>query len=291
MYYFLSFLSAACIAVMIVLNGRLTDAYGVFSAGVIIHLTGFAAISLSMLVKRERMLRPALSCLLYTGGLIGVATTLLNNLTFGKISVSSILALSLLSQSILSIVLEHWGLLGTPRKRLSVGRIWGLSFTVLGILVLLWGNAFSPVPVFLSLLAGITIISSRLVNASLAQKTSIRYSTWCNYLTGLVLSLILWFFSFREQPGIFSTPPGHILIYTGGIIGVVVVMLFSLCTLKLPAFPMTLTLFIGQIFTGVLLDIILEGSFSLQHLSGGILTALGLCLNFILEETNPRKNL
>lgn len=290
MYYFLSFLSAACIAVMIVLNGRLTDVYGIFSAGVIIHLTGFAAISLSMRAKRERFLRPAFSWFLYTGGLIGVGTTLLNNLTFGKISVSSILALGLLSQSLLSVILEHFGLFGIPRKQISAGRLWGLSFTVLGILVLLWGNSFSPVPVLLSLLAGAAVISSRLVNASLAGKTSIQYSTWCNYLTGLILSLVLWFFTFREQPSVFSIPPGHILIYAGGIVGVAVVMLFNLCTLKLPAFPMTLTLFTGQVFTGVLLDFFLEGTFSLQYFSGGILTALGLCLNFILEEKLPRKS-
>jgi hypothetical protein len=42
-------------------------------------------------------------------------------------------------------------------------------------------------------------------------------------------------------------------------------------------------LFIGQVFSGLLIDVIISQSFSLRNMIGGIFVAAGLCVNLLLD--------
>jgi transporter family-2 protein len=291
MYYSYSVLSAILIAFMVVVNGRLTGAYDIYSATVIIHIVGLVLISGIAAFKKERLFRiRGLPLTLFLGGAIGVVTTLFNNIAFGKISVSAIIALCLLGQTVSALVIDEFGLFNMPIKKFNVGNLAGLLFAVVGVIWLLSGFVFLLLPVIFSLLTGVSIVISRSVNALLAEKTSVITSTWYNYAVGLIVAWII--FSIAGSIGVSSIPTkvsANLWIYLGGAIGVFVVGLSNISTSKIPAFQMTLILFAGQMLTGLVLDILLSQAFSGRNLVGGILVTLGLYINLWLEKWQSKR--
>lgn len=285
MYYLLAALGSALIAISLVLNGQLTLTCDVYASSTIIHLAGFILISIILLVKREHPLRLRhIAPALFTGGAIGVCTTMFNNAAYGKISVAAILALGLLAQAITSLVIDHFGFFHMPIRKFNYGKLAGFLCTMVGIIILMRGSAILWIPIILSLLTGISIVTSRSVNAELADKTTPLISTWYNYAVGLMVCLLLWTGAVGSGHSSFhivlSKNP---LVYTGGLVGVAVIFLLNITVKKMPAFIMTLIMFIGQMFTGILLDVFLGSPLSFSQLLGGVLTLLGLILNLWLD--------
>lgn len=127
MYYFLSAFTGLLIAGMIAINGELTAAVGVYAAAVIIHIVGLACTGGILLARRAPLFpqgRPPLHLLL--GGVIGLLTTVFNNAAFGHISVSAILALGLLGQSVTSLLIDHFGWLSMPKRPFLPWKMAGL---------------------------------------------------------------------------------------------------------------------------------------------------------------------
>ncbi|MEG2222095.1 MAG: DMT family transporter [Oscillospiraceae bacterium] len=283
MGYLSAVLSAVLISVTLVINGELSAVHGVWLSTVLIHVTGFCLISAVVALRRARLFT-RLPWTAYLGGAIGVATVVFNNFAYGRISVSSILALGLLGQTLTALGIDRLGLFGMPVKKMTAGAVLGLVFTCGGIWVLLSGDAFVLLPVLLSLLTGATIVLGRSFNARLGQQAGIVVSTWWNYAVGLVLSLLL--LAINHFAGGGAVPSGGdapLWIYTGGLIGVLFVALSSFAAPKMPVFRMTLILFVGQVFTGIVLDALLSGSFSLRNLAGGGLVLVGLSANLLLD--------
>lgn len=279
MYYFLSVLTGMLIAGMVAINGGLTDVYGIYPATVIVHVVGLVCATATALLKKEKLFRRGrLPVHLLLGGIIGVATTVFNNLAFGKISVSAIVALSLLGQTITSIVIDTFGLFHTPKRRLPWKKWVGVLLVLAGVFSML--REFHPqmaVPALVSLLAGLAVVISRTLNAELAERTSMAYSTWMNYVTGLALSVILaWAVAGNAATALPGFLPSQAYIYTGGLVGMLVVLLSNVTVKKLPSFYITLLVFIGQVFSGIVLDAILSGQFSQDNLIGGLFVAAGL---------------
>lgn len=291
MYYLLSVLSAVLIAVMVVANGELTRVYDMYSATVIIHIVGLVLVSGIVFYKKEKIFGYRhLPLSAFLGGAIGVVSTLFINHAFGRISVSAIIALILLGQSISALVVDQFGLFDMPVKTLDMGNLFGLLFTAFGILQLLSGLAFRPLPIIFSFLTGVFLLLSRNINAQLAGKTSVMVSTWYNYSVGLAVSIIVALIAggigLSGLPVKISPSVG---IYLGGAIGVFVVALSNASTSKIPAFQMTLILFAGQMFAGIGLDVMLSQSFSKPNLVGGVFVTLGLFVNLWLERSKERR--
>lgn len=282
MYYLLSFLTGLLIAVMIAINGGLTLHYGIYSATIIIHLVGLVLISLLLLGKRHRFWRKGTAWYLLLGGALGVAATVFNNVSFGKISVSAILALGLLGQSLVGLFIDQWGLMNMPRHRFHISKLAGLLLMLAGITVMI--RDFQWIAVSASFFCGVLLVIARTLNAQLAERTSVRISTFYNYLTGLVFAMIACAIWGRNEPMIanftFSTNP---ILYFGGILGVGVVLLSNLTVSHISAFYLSIIIFIGQVFAGLIIDAVLAGTFALPNLIGGILATAGLCLNLIFD--------
>ena len=139
-YYLLSILAGSIIAVMIAVNGVLSLHYSVYLATVIIHIVGLAIITLILIHHRENPMpwkNKQLPLFLYSGGLVGVATTIFNNLAYGRISMSAILAAVLLGQSVASMIIDHFGWLDMPHQPFNKKKVIGLSFIILGIVLIL----------------------------------------------------------------------------------------------------------------------------------------------------------
>ncbi len=288
MYYSLAALAAALIAVMVAVNGQLSSLWGIHASTLIIHAAGLAVISAVALIKKERPLgvrgvSPALFC----GGAIGYFTTIFNVMAMGKISVTAILALSLLGQAVTSLVIDQLGLFDMPVRRFNAAKLCGLAATAGGIVFLLWGSdSFPFVPVLVSFLTGLTVVTSRQINAQLAEKTSVTVSAWYNYAVGVLTSAAaLGIFAAAGQAALPVSVPAdpRLWIYLGGPIGVAIVFISNVVTMKMPALIMTLIMFAGQVFGGVAIDALFFGDFSWRSLVGDCFAFTGLVLNVWLD--------
>lgn len=125
------------IAIMIMFNGTLSNAYGNYTSTVIIHIVGLFSIVLVLLVSKSRIkISKGIPLYLYSAGVIGVFTVLFTNLSFSKLGVSITLALGLLGQSLSSIIIDHFGLLEMKVVKFEKKKYIGLVIIVFGIYVM-----------------------------------------------------------------------------------------------------------------------------------------------------------
>ena len=288
MFYFLSLLMGILISVMVAFNGGLTTQYGLYSATVIIHIVGLILIVAVVLLKREGLFAffpKQQAWFLYLGGAIGVMTTVFNNLSFGRISVSAILALGLFGQSVAGIIIDQYGLFAMQRHPFSKEKLLGLAIILAGIGSMLYN--LEIVAVIVSFIAGVNIVLSRTFNAKLADASSVHVSTFYNYFVGLLVSIPVFLILGRGEMGFASFTALHFssdwYIYLGGLLGVCVVLMGNVVAVKISAFYLTLLIFVGQVFSGVLIDIVISQELSPRNVVGGLLVAAGLSVNLFLD--------
>ncbi|MFL0247497.1 DMT family transporter [Candidatus Clostridium stratigraminis] len=136
-----------------------------------------------------------------------------------------------------------------------------------------------------SIIAGATIVLGRNINSILANKIGLFEGTFFNYIVGLSFSLIFLVFSndyLSFSTSILKAVP--IWAFLGGFLGVIVVSISNLVTPKISAFYLTLILFIGQLFSGVIIDFFSQGLISMGKVIGGLLVILGLSYNLIIDK-------
>ncbi|MCE5188853.1 MAG: DMT family transporter [Eubacteriales bacterium] len=288
MYYLISLFIGILVAVMIALNGGLTSLYGVYAATVVIHIVGLILIGAIIALRREKPFAKPQPWHLYIGGVLGVATTASTNYAFGQISLSAILALGLFGQSVAGVLVDQFGLFGMRRHRFRAYQLPGILFVVGGIAWMM-GKEFLLLPVLAVFGSGVLLVVSRSQNARLADETSVYVSTFFNYVSGLLTAILVLLLFGLGDP----VPAGFILApnwwtYLGGAIGVITVWLSNVVVVRIPQLYVTLLMFVGQVFTGVLLDAWMDGVFSVENIAGGLLVALGLTLNLLLERRASR---
>ena len=133
--------------------------------------------------------------------------------------------------------------------------------------------------------AGVTNLLARNINSILAEKIGLFEGTFFNYITGLFFSALFLLFSgefLNISFGLFKYVPFQ--AYLGGLIGVFVVSLSSLAASKISAFYLTLIMFLGQLFTGIVLDYLSTDILSIGKLIGGFLVVLGLGYNLLIDK-------
>lgn len=289
MYYLLSLLIGILVAAMITVNGGLTSFYGVYAATVVIHIVGLILIGAIVLLRREKPFAKLQPWYLYLGGVLGVATTASTNFAFGKISLSAILAIGLFAQSVAGALVDQFGLFGMRKHRFRLYQLPGILL-VMGGVACMMGGGFAFWPVLAVFGSGVLLVVSRSYNARLADNTSGYISTFFNYVCGLLTAIpVLLLFGTREPIflGFAFTP--NWWAYLGGAIGVGTVWLSNVVVVKIPQLYVTLLMFVGQVFTGVLLDALLDGAFSVENIIGGALVTLGLALNLLFERRASRR--
>jgi len=137
MNYIVSTFIGTLIAIMVMINGTLSNAVGNYTANVIIHVIGLIGVILVLLFSRTTIkISKGIPLYLYSAGAIGVFTVLFNNMSFSALGVSLTLALGLLGQSISSIFIDHFGLLQMSVNRFNTKKTIGLMLIILGIIVM-----------------------------------------------------------------------------------------------------------------------------------------------------------
>lgn len=125
------------IAVMILLNGTLGNAIGNYAASVLIHAVGLIGIILILVISKSKVkFYKSVPLYAYTAGLIGVMPIIFNNIGFNYLGVSLTLTLGMFGQSLTSIVVDHFGLLGMPVVKFNKKKIIGLAIITAGMIIM-----------------------------------------------------------------------------------------------------------------------------------------------------------
>lgn len=281
-------LTGIILAVMISINGNLTNVHGVYLAAVIIHIVGSVfALILCMLQKDKKPLFSEKPKWIYLGGAIGVITTIFNNMAYGHISMTSIIALGLLGQAITSLIIDCYGLLGMKKQTFKKHSLIGFTIAFMGIFLMMDKTVTSSMTALIvSLIAGVSIVLSRTVNARLAERIGALRGSLVNHLVGLPITVVVLLIAVGGHNFTMTAGTGGFQpwIYLGGTLGVTVVLLYNYTVPKVPAFSVTLLCFLGQVFTGILIDF-MSGAFSFNgSFLGGIVISLGMVVNIILDK-------
>ncbi|HZK29560.1 MAG TPA: DMT family transporter [Clostridia bacterium] len=297
MYKLIALITGVLISIMISMNGGLTQQYGVFPAAVIVHVVGVVFALLVCIIKKEKLFsRSGAAWWFYLGGVIGVLTTVFNNFAFGRISMTSIVALGLLGQTVTSILIDATGWFGMTRRPFRKSTLIGLVFCLAGIGIMLDHTiAEATVAVWFSLSAGISVVVSRSINARLAERVGALRGSFINHLVGLPVTILLVLLvSGSLAPP--STASGfRVWIYLGGVLGVAAVLIFNVIVPKVSQFHLTVLTFVGQVFTGVVLDLATKGIVVDASFIGGLVITGGIALNLAIEyiafrRSNKRRN-
>lgn len=137
MYNILSLLIGMLIAIMVAFNGQLSSGIGNYFSLVVIHVLGYLALLIFMIVKKIKIpFKLTQPVWLYSAGTITVFTVMFNNLAYPVLGVSLPVALGLLGQTVTSLVFDHFGLLGMPVVKFNKKKIIGISIIICGVLIM-----------------------------------------------------------------------------------------------------------------------------------------------------------
>ncbi len=136
-YKLYSALIGVFVAIMIAFNGLLSNNIGNNLAAIIIHLVGLAAIGSAVLFNRKKIIfHRHIPLYLYSAGAIGVFTVIFSNMSFNSLGASLTFSLSLLGQSVASIIVDNYGWLGMKTIKFRKEKIIGLLLISLGIIIM-----------------------------------------------------------------------------------------------------------------------------------------------------------
>ncbi len=140
----------------------------------------------------------------------------------------------------------------------------------------------------LALLSGGSVATSILLNARLGAVKGLKKGVFINYLMGFAVSLpVALLINGTAIPNI-EINWMFILALTGGAIGFIAVMMNSYLTPRIGILYITILLFIGQLGTGVVIDGIRDGNFSIGKIVGGVLIVAGLVYLLRLDRAKPK---
>ena len=133
--------------------------------------------------------------------------------------------------------------------------------------------------IILAILCGCITIISMIVNSHLAKEIGVFKGTLINYVVGLSSTIVL-IIIMRNSVNIdFSSYTIPLWAFLGGLLGVIVVASSNVIIPKIPTIYTTLLIFMGQLFTGILIDYFRVGFVSKGKIIGGLLILLGIIYN------------
>lgn len=297
MYALFALICGMLTSVMVTMNGELSRVYGSALSLIILHCVGLACISVIAKKQNVNPFQKRCAPLWYVGGVMGIFTVMSTNYAYLHISMTSIVALGLLAQCLTSMVFDQFGWMGVPVRPFGLYKVPGLLLVLLGIVWMMTAD-FHLFAILCALFAGFNLVVSRTINAQLAEQTNDTTSTFFNYVTGLLSSVIFfvlmwWMRGTGGMGGTLGTSgivPSQWYMYFGGMMGMVIVFGTNVVLMHLSGFSLSLLLFVGQMFTSIVIDWLLLEQFSQPLFLGSILVCVGLCIHLWLEKNQAQTN-
>jgi len=126
------------IAIMVTFNGILANYTDQYVSILIIHMVGFIALIIILILKKEKFkLKKDIPFYLFSGGLIGVFVVFLNNLCFNSLGASLTLSLGIFGQLVLACFIDHYGLFGLNIYKFKKKKIIGFFIILLGLVTMI----------------------------------------------------------------------------------------------------------------------------------------------------------
>lgn len=142
---------------------------------------------------------------------------------------------------------------------------------------------------FLSVLAGVTVVLGRILNANLAQRIGTVQATAINYIVGLFFSTLFLLVINKGFSYSSSSAVVPLWAYLGGLLGIAIIMISNYTTPRVPAFSLTLLVFLGQLIVGFLIDWLITKEFSTGKLIGSLFVIAGFTYNLLLDKKSAVK--
>ena len=137
MNYFISIFTGVILAVMVSLNGGVSNTAGNYASSVIIHFIGLIGIIFVLIFTKSKIKNlKGIPFYMFSGGLIGVLTVLFTNASSSVLGVSLTVSLTLLGQLVTSLVIDNFGYFNMPVVKFDKRKILGLVIIITGIYVM-----------------------------------------------------------------------------------------------------------------------------------------------------------
>jgi transporter family-2 protein len=133
----------------------------------------------------------------------------------------------------------------------------------------------------LALITGVMILIQTIINSELAQKIGIFNSTFFNFLISSVILVILMIANLiKFDIALVNRIP--IYAYIGCILGVFIIITANYIIPKMSIFKSTLLMFLGQVLTGIVIDMMSGFDFSPKKSFGLALIITGMLMNNLI---------
>lgn len=276
MYQFILIISGGMIALMVTLNGNLSQSMSLTPALVLIHLTGLMT---SMLLSDKKIEKAKPVPLpYYSAGLLGIVVTLADLACVTQIGVTLTLALKLMGQLLGSYLIDLKGIPGLPRQKPGPERLLTLLIASAGCFYMMDLISLLHWAVWLTILAGMTQSFCSGLNAALGSQIGTFKAVKTNFATGLIGSLLLFSVSGVALENVlsqlFATP--WPILFGGGICAVIIVSACTLSFRHVSLLTATLLLFLGQLGFGNFFDLLSGHELNTRMILGGLIMLSGL---------------
>lgn len=125
------------VSFMILFNGTLAQYFGNLTSLVILHSVGLLSISLYLLIKKETIkINRTIPFYLFLGGALGVVLVSFNNICFSNIGISLTISLGLFGQTVMSLLVDHFGLFHMKKHPFKFKKIIGITLIFIGIFIM-----------------------------------------------------------------------------------------------------------------------------------------------------------
>ena len=134
------------------------------------------------------------------------------------------------------------------------------------------------IAVICALLSGVTIVLSRSLNGYLTQKVGEYQSTFYNFFTGTLFSLVfvvLFSIPYFSKINLSSFQP---IMLLGGVLGVFNILILNYIVPRISPVALTLISFVSQLMCGMILDYFIYDLFSVTKFIGCFIVIVGLVI-------------
>lgn len=138
MYKSMALINGMLISVMILSNGLMVEVLTNTPSVVINHLIGLSIISIIFFLSKESWVSLKKIPYLYLfGGLSGLVTVYFTNISFLLLGATLTLMISMVGRIGLSLIVDHFGLLGMKKYPFRPAKIVGILFMATGIIIII----------------------------------------------------------------------------------------------------------------------------------------------------------
>ncbi len=134
--------------------------------------------------------------------------------------------------------------------------------------------------IVLAIITGMATMLAVIINAKLGDRIGVRQGGTINYIVGLIGSVI-GMVAMTETSLLLSIDVSKMPIYvfTGGVLGVCIIIITNIVVPNIPAVYTALLCFIGQMIAGIAIDYIFLDILSLPKVIGSVLIIIGMAFN------------